>query len=278
MDHAARQGPRARRRDSPASGRHRSRRRAFAGGRRNLGRSIRADRRIAAGHAQIRRRGLLGLDHTARRDRRAGLRDGGQDLFRQDGGAGRDGGHRQPFPEGGAEDRRLSDRPGARHGRRHRGAVDLSRRGDPHHAAIRAGADGRGDSRRDAHGVVGDDGGGRAQAREETGDRQQAGRDRGTGRRRRALRRQDRHVDAKQADARRALLPGRRHARRSHPGRRARLARGERRHHRSGGARRPEGQGRAEALTRSRISRRSIPCTSAPRRRSRASRTARRSR
>ena len=96
---------------------------------------------------------------------------------------------------------------------------------DPHDAAIRAGADGRRHSRGDAYGVVGDDGGGRAQAREETGDRQQAGRDRGTGRRRRALRRQDRHVDAEQADARGAVLPGRRHARRSHPGRRARLPR-----------------------------------------------------
>ena len=53
--------------------------------------------------------------------------------------------------------------------------------------------------------------------------------------------------------------------RRSHPGRRARLASGERRHHRSGRTRRPEGQG-ALKPTRSRISCRSIPCTSAPRR------------
>ena len=99
------------------------------------------------------------------------------------------------------------------------------------------------------------------------GDRQQTGRHRGTGRRRRALRRQDGHADAEQIDARRALLPRQNHARRSDPGRRARLATGERRHDRSGRARRPEGQGRAEALSRSRISRRSIPCTSARRRR-----------
>ena len=56
-------------------------------------------------------------------------------------------------------------------------------------------------------------------------------------------------------------------ARRSHPRRRARLAGGERRHDRSGGDRRPEGQGRVEALSGHRISRRSIPCTSARRRR-----------
>ena len=95
---------------------------------------------------------------------------------------------------------------------------------DSHDAAIRAGADRGRDSRGDAHGVVGDDGGGRAQARKETGDRQQTGRHRGTGRRRRALRRQDRHADAEQADAGRAVLPGQDHARRTHPGRRARLA------------------------------------------------------
>ena len=50
---------------------------------------------------------------------------------------------------------------------------------------------------------------GRALAREEAGDREQAGRDRGTGRRRRALRRQDRHADPEQAHARRAVLPRR---------------------------------------------------------------------
>ena len=218
-------------------------------GRRNLGRSIRADGRVAADHAKIRRRGVLGFDHTARRDRRAGLRDGAKTYF-------------------GKTAELVETAVTVSHFQKAVlkigdylivlavvmvsvivGAVDLSRRGGPHHAAIRAGADSRRHSRGDADGVVGDDGGGRAQAREETGDRQQAGRDRGTGGRRRAVRRQDRHVDAEQADARRALLPGRRQARRSHPGRRARLARGERRHHRSGGARRPEGQGRAETLS-----------------------------
>ena len=198
---------------------------------------------------EFRRRGLLRLDHSSRRDRRAGLRDGRQNLFWQDGGTGRDGGHGQPFPEGRAEDRRLSHRSRVDHGGRDRRAIDLSRRSHSHDAAIRAGPDRGRHSRGDAHGVVGDDGGRRAQAREEAGDRQQTGRNRGIGRRRRALRRQDGHADAEQADARSALLPRQDHARRSHPGRRARLAPGERRHHRSGRARRPEGQGRVEALS-----------------------------
>ena len=224
MDHAAREGPGSRRRDSPAPGRHRSRRRASAGRRRSLGGSVGADGRVAAGDAEIRRRGFLRLDHPSRRDRRAGLCDRRQDLFRQDGGTGRDGGHRQPFPEGRAEDRRLSDHSRVDHGGRDRRPLDLSRRSHSLDAAIRACPHRGRHSRGDADGVVGDDGGGRAQAREEAGDRQQAGRDRGTGRRRRALRRQDGHADAEQADARSALLPGQDHARRSHPGRRARLA------------------------------------------------------
>ena len=134
---------------------------------------------------------------------------GGKTYFGRDRGTGRDGCHRQPFPEGRAEDRRLSHRSGVDHGGRHRRSLDLSRRSDSHHAAIRACPDRGRHSRGDADRPVGDDGGGRAQAREETGDRQQAGRDRGTGRRRRALRRQDGHADAEQADARGAVLPGR---------------------------------------------------------------------
>ena len=249
MGHAAGEGPGSRRRDPPAPGRYRSRRCASVGRRRNLRGSVGADGRIASGHTQFRRRGLLRLDHSSRRDRRAGLRDGRQNLFRQDGGTGRDGGHGQPFPEGRAEDRRLSHRSRVDHGGRDRRALDLSRRSHSLDAAIRAGPDRGRHSRGDAHGVVGDDGGGGAQAREEAGDRQQTGRDRGIGRRRRALRRQDGHADAEQAVARSAFLPRQDHARRSHPGRRARLAPGERRHHRSGRARRPEGQGRVEALS-----------------------------
>ena len=249
MDHAAGERPSSRRRDPPASGRHRARRRPSARWRRDLRGSIGADRRVASGVAQSRRRSVLRFDHPARRGRRAGLRDGRQDLFRQDGGTGRDGGHGQSFPEGRAEDRRLSHRARVDHGGRDRGAVDLSRRSHSLHPAIRAGPDRRRHSRGDAHGAVGDDGGGRAQAGEKAGDRQQAGCDRGTGRRGCAVRRQDGHADAEQADARSALLPRQNHARRTHPGRRARLATGERRHHRSGRAGRPEGQGRAEALS-----------------------------
>ena len=72
---------------------------------------------------------------------------------------------------------------------------------DPHDAAVRARADGGRNPRGDAHGAVGDDGGRRPPAREEAGDRQQARRHRGTGRRGRAVCRQDRHADAEQADA-----------------------------------------------------------------------------
>ena len=63
-----------------------------------------------------RRRGIFRFDRAPRRNRRAGLCDRRQDLFRQDRGTGGDGGHRQPFPEGRAEDRQLSDHPGGRHG------------------------------------------------------------------------------------------------------------------------------------------------------------------
>ena len=70
-------------------------------------------------------------------------------------------------------------------------------RGDrsPDHLAVRPGADGGRDSRGDADGTVGDHGGGCASARQETSDRQQVGGDRGTGRRGRAVCRQDRHTD-----------------------------------------------------------------------------------
>ena len=57
----------------------------------------------------------------------------------------------------------------------------LPRRADPDPVAVRPRADGRGDPRRHADGSLGDDGGRRAPPREETGDREQAGRDRGTG-------------------------------------------------------------------------------------------------
>ena len=87
------------------------------------------------------------------------------------------------------------------------GTWSLPRRADPDPVAVRARADGRGDPRRDADGSVGDDGGRRAPARQETGDREQTGRDRGIGGRGCALRRQDRNPDPEQADARRTVLP-----------------------------------------------------------------------
>ena len=61
--------------------------------------------------------------------------------------AGAGGAHRQPFPAGGAEDRQLPDRPrGGAGGGDHRRRA-LPRRPDPHHPAVRPGADGGRDSR-----------------------------------------------------------------------------------------------------------------------------------
>ena len=77
---------------------------------------------------------------------------------------------------------------------------DLPRRPDPHHLAVRPGADGGRDSGGDADGAVGDDGGRRAPARQEKGDRDPVGGDRGVGRRRHTVRRQDRHPDPEQAE------------------------------------------------------------------------------
>ena len=204
---------------------------------------------VLACHAQIGRRRLLRIDRSSRRNRRAGLCDGRQNLLRQDGGTGGDGGHRQPFPEGRTEDRQLPDRPRADPRGGHHRTWNLPRRADPDPVAVRPRADGRGDPRRHADGSLGDDGGRRAPAREETGDREQAGRDRGTGGRGCPVRRQDRDPDPEQTDARRSVLPGCDHRRRTHPRRRAGLASGEQRHDRSRGPRRPEGQGGAEALS-----------------------------
>ena len=177
------------------------------GRRRDIRRPVGADRGIHARHAEIGRRRLLRVDRSSRRNRRAGLRDRRQNLFWQDGGTGGDGGHRQPFPESRAEDRQLPDYPRADPcGRDHR-TWSLPRRADPHRVAVRARADGRGHPRGDADGPVGDHGGRRAPARQETGDREQTGRDRGIGGRGRALRRQDRNAHPEQADARRTVLP-----------------------------------------------------------------------
>ena len=163
---------------------------------------------VVARHAQIRRRRVLRFDRSSRRDRCAGLCDGREHLFRQDRGTGGDGGYRQPFPESRAEDRQLPDHAGGGHGGADHRSWNLPRRADPHFVAVRPGADRGGDPRGDADGAVGDDGGRRPPARQEAGDREQAGRHRGTGRRGRAVCRQDRHSDAEQADAGRSVLPG----------------------------------------------------------------------
>ena len=78
----------------------------------------------------------------------------------------------------------------------------VARRPDPHHVAVRVGADRRRDPGRDADRAVGDDGRRRPHPREEEGDREPAGGDRGAGGRRRVVRGQDRHPDPEQADAR----------------------------------------------------------------------------
>ena len=112
MDHPAGAGTGAGRRHPPAIGRHRASRRALAGWRRGVRRSVRAHGRIVARHLQVRRRGLLRIDHPSRRDRRAGLCDGRENLFRQDRGTGADRGYRQPFSESRAADRQLPDHAG----------------------------------------------------------------------------------------------------------------------------------------------------------------------
>ena len=101
------------------------------------------------------------------------------------------------------------------------------RRPDPHHVAVRPGADRGRDSRGDADGVVGDDGGRRAPARQETGDCEQAGGHRGIGGRGRAVRGQDRHPDPEQADAGRSVQREQCPRRASHPQWRAGVARGQ---------------------------------------------------
>ena len=113
------------------------------------------------------RGGVLRLDHSPGRNRRTGLCHGREDLFRQDRATGAGGAHRQPFPKGGPEDRQLPDHPrGGPRGRDHC-LCDLPRRSDPDHLAVRPGADRGRDSRGDADGTVGDDGGWGAPARQE---------------------------------------------------------------------------------------------------------------
>ena len=250
MDHAAGAGAGAGRRHPPAPGRHRAGGCASARRRRGLRGSVRADGRVVAGHEKARRGGVFRLDHPARGNRRAGLCHGRQDVLRQDRRARADRAHHEPFPESRAEDRQLPDHAGGRPGHGHHRRWDLPRRPDPDHAAVRSGADRRGDSGGDAHGPLGDHGGRRAPARQEAGDRQQAGRDRGAGGRGRPVRRQDRDPDPEQADAGRSVQRRRRAGRRGDPQCGAGLESGQRRHHRPRRAGWPEGRQGAPGLRR----------------------------
>ena len=63
------------------------------------------------------------------------------------------GAHRQPFSKGGAEDRQLPDHPRGGSGGGDYYRRDLPRRPDPHHVAVRPGADRGRDSRGDADGA-----------------------------------------------------------------------------------------------------------------------------
>ena len=119
---------------------------------------------------------------------------GCEHLFWQDGVTRAGGAYRQPFSKGGFEDRQLPDHSRGGDGGGDYYRRDLPRRRDPHDVAVCPGADRGGDSGGDADGVVGDDGGRRAPARPKKGDCQQAGGDRGTGGRGRAVRGQDRHA------------------------------------------------------------------------------------
>ena len=105
------------RRHPLATGRHRAGGCAPAGGRPGRGGSVRADGRVIARHAQTRRGGVFGVDHPPGRNRRDGVRHGREHLLRQDRATGAGGAHRQPFPAGRAEDRRLPDRAGGGSGR-----------------------------------------------------------------------------------------------------------------------------------------------------------------
>jgi H+-transporting ATPase len=159
-------------------------------------------------NAQARRRDILRFDHPPRRDRRAGLCHRREHLFRQDRGTGAVGRHRQPFSEGGAEDRQLPDHAGG-------GLVAVIiavaiYRGDPILTTLQfalvltvAAIPVAMPTVLSVTMAVG----ARLLAKK-TGDRQQAGGDRGIGRRGRAVRRQDRHPDPEQADPGRSVLFG----------------------------------------------------------------------
>ena len=110
-------------------------------GRPGGGGSVRADGRVVARHAQTRRGGVFGFDYSPGRNRRTGLCHGPQHLLRQDRATGAGGAHRQPFPACGAEDRQLPDHPRGGSGGDDYYRRALPRRPDPHHAAVRLGAD-----------------------------------------------------------------------------------------------------------------------------------------
>jgi magnesium-transporting ATPase (P-type) len=96
--------------------------------------------------------------------------------------------YRQPLSKGGFENRQLPDHSCGGAGGGNHWFRNLSRRRHSHHAAICFGADCGRDSRGDADGAVGDDGGRRAAAGKETSYSEPVGGHRGVGRRGRAMR------------------------------------------------------------------------------------------
>ena len=95
---------------------------------------------------------------------------GGEHLLRQDRAIGAGGAHRQPFPACRAEDRRLPDRSRGGSGGGDYCRRDLPWRPDPHHVAVRPGADRGRDSRGHAHRAVRDHGGRRTSPGKEGSD------------------------------------------------------------------------------------------------------------
>ena len=117
-----------------APGRHCAGGCAPAGRRPGGGGSIRADRRILARRAQIRRGGVFRFDHSSGRNWRTGLCHGREHLLRQDSATGAGGAHRQPLSKGGFENWQLPDHPRGGPGGGDYYLRDCPRRPDPHHA------------------------------------------------------------------------------------------------------------------------------------------------
>ena len=235
MGHGGRREPGARRHRQDPARRHRPGGSAAGGGRLRLDRPVGADRRVAAGGEEGRRRGLFRQRGEAGRDDRRRHRHRRRDLLRahrQARGRGRRG---QPRPEGDVSDRQLPDRAGAGAGGGHGGGAGLPRHRRrrrlalgrrARHPAVRPDPARRLDPGGDAGGLLHHHGARGAGSVEAEGDRLAAGGDRGDGRGRHPLHRQDRDPDQERAEARRPD-PSRRQGRAGGGARRrARLAAG----------------------------------------------------